>query len=244
MDKPNAKLLLEAFREQDADDPLFAEALHEVEQDSELAAWFAEAQRFDALMRDKLGDVPVPAHLKGELLAGLRAHSPVPSRSRWILPLTAAAAVLIASFAVWSSFAPRRPAEALAMQAIAFTGELPALQFVCFNAAEVANWVNRQPAAQLVGLRLETPPETFTMRMIGSSIVDWNGRPVVMICLQNGQQMAMLYILNGSDIGLGEGESETFEKRDWTARASNVHGQIRILTTRRQAEPSGFLMPL
>ena len=98
---------------------------------------------------------------------------------------------------------------------------MPPLQFVCFNAAAVAGWINRQPGSQEIGLKLPKPPETLPMAMIGSSVVDWNGQPVVMICLQDGQRMAMLYILKpGDGPGLPEGATETMQQAGWVVRST------------------------
>ena len=70
MDKDAAKLLLESYRPRDADDPIFAEALREVAADPELAAWFKDTQRFDALMSEKLQEMPVPTDLRNHILLG------------------------------------------------------------------------------------------------------------------------------------------------------------------------------
>jgi hypothetical protein len=120
---------------------------------------------------------------------------------------------------------------------------MPALQFVCFNASEVANWVNKQPGTKSLGLRLNDPGEAFSMKMIGSSIVDWNGSPVVMLCLQDGRQMAMCYILNDADAALPEGVTETVRSRGWTARTTKNGSQIRVLATKGDANAHDFPMP-
>ncbi len=247
MDKVSLKLLLESYRPQDADDPLFAEALREVAADPELAAWFADMQRFDAVISAKIQDVPVPSDLKDHILLGYRvAPSIIPfPRPRLPAALAAIAAMLVLGLFSWHWLAPApRPMNLLAQQAISFSDKMPPLQFVCFNASSVANWINRQPGAQQVGLQLPPPPASMGMGMIGSSVVNWNGHPVVMICLQNGKQMAMLYVLKASDIAdLQEGTTETVQKADWVVRASSSHGQVRLLATKGRPEDLNFPMP-
>lgn len=69
MDKERVKRLLASCRPQDAGDPMFAEALREVERDTELVAWFAEMQQFDVVMGEKFRAAPVPADVKERVLA-------------------------------------------------------------------------------------------------------------------------------------------------------------------------------
>ncbi|HEY4414967.1 MAG TPA: hypothetical protein VGO57_04665 [Verrucomicrobiae bacterium] len=82
MTRDEAKLILQSCRPggRDAGDPQFAEALALAKTDSELAAWFAGQQRFDANVSAGLQQVRVPARLKAEILAlGKSEPSPEPS---------------------------------------------------------------------------------------------------------------------------------------------------------------------
>ncbi len=75
MDNATIKLMLGAYRAEtsDQDDPFFAAALRAVEQDPELAAWFKEEQRFDALMVGTLKQASAPANLKDLILLNARS---------------------------------------------------------------------------------------------------------------------------------------------------------------------------
>ncbi len=80
--------------------------------------------------------------------------------------------------------------------------------------------------------------------MIGSSIVNWNGHPVVMICMQDGRHMAMLYVLKDADVaGLKDNSTETFQRADWVVRATKANGQVRLLAARGTADDLDFPMP-
>lgn len=245
MDKETVKLLLASYRPQDAGDPIFAEALAEVARDPELAAWFAETQRFDAALRGKFEDAPVvPAGVTTRILLGTQPSRAAPRIPRWGWALATAAALALAATLGWRTLAPRPAAEALAQQAIAFTDAMPVLQFVCFEASAVAGWINKQPGAQQARIALPKPGKSANMTMIGSSVVDWNGRPVVMIALQNGRRMAMLYMLSADDAkALAEGASETFERDGWVVRTSRSDGQLRLLTTKGRAQDLDFQVP-
>ena len=248
MDKETVKLLLQSYRPHDANDPIFAEALREVAADPELAAWFEEMQRFDAVMASKFQDMTVPRDVKNHILLGYHggADDATAARRTPILAWVASiAAILVLGLLCWPWLKPsRRPMNALALQAISYTEQMPPLQFVCFDAGAVASWVNEQPGTKRIGLKLPTPDKALSMAMIGSSIVDWNGRPVVMICLQNGQRMAMLYVLEPRDAAdLAEGATETVQKADWVVQTTKSDGRVRVLTTKGRPEDLDFQMP-
>jgi hypothetical protein len=245
MDKATVKLLLESYRPQDANDPTFAEALREVAADPELAEWFAEMQRFDAVMSSKFEEMEVSPDVREHILLGYRATPNIVQFPRWRIPavIGSIAAMLVATLFAWHLLAPA-PMSPLALQAISYTGKMPPLQFVCFDAQAVAEWINKQPGAEKVGFQIPPPPKSLSMAMIGSSIVDWNGHSVVMVALQNNKRMAMLYILKASDYpGLKDGLTETVQKNDWVVRTTNSDGQVRLLATKGGPEDLDFQMP-
>jgi hypothetical protein len=115
---------------------------------------------------------------------------------------------------------------------------------VCFDAAAVAGWINKQPAARELGVALRRPDESLSMAMIGSSVVDWHGKQVLMICLQNGSRMAMLYIVKPEEaVDLKDGTSTTIQKDQWVVRATKSGGRIQVLTTKGQPEDLNFQFP-
>jgi hypothetical protein len=245
MDKATVKLLLELYRPHIANDPIFAEALREVAADPELAAWFERMQRFDAMMSAKFQQLPVPSEVKNHILLGYTASAAQqPRRSRAII-FGAIAAALVLGLICWNMFAPpRRPGDVLALEAISYTDKMPPLQFVCFDAAAVAKWINQQPVAKQIGISLGKPRASLSMVMIGSSVVYWNGRPVIMICLQNGKRMAILYILSDSYAAdFKEGAPITVQKADWVVRTTKTAGQVRLLTTKGRPEDLDFQLP-
>ena len=71
MNRHEAKRQLEVFRPGGADarDPCFAEALKQLEHDPELARWFNEQRRFDAVMAEGVKAVATPADLKAAILS-------------------------------------------------------------------------------------------------------------------------------------------------------------------------------
>jgi hypothetical protein len=246
VDKAEIKNLLASYRPEDAGDPIFTEALREAATDPELATWLAEMQRFDAVIASRLQEVVAPPELKSRILAGERVVVPAesPFRRRWFIPSSIAALFLLGLFFWQFLLPPRHAVGPLEAQAITFTNKMPPLQFVCFNAAAVAHWVNEQPASREVGLQLPPPDKSLSMAMIGSSIVHWDGHPVVMICLQNQKEMAMLYVLSGDEApGLKDGATETLQRAGWVVRASKSNGQLHLLAAKGGPENLDFRMP-
>jgi hypothetical protein len=247
MDKATAKILLESYRPEDRNDPMFAEALREVAADPELAAWFEEMQRLDAVMSGKLQDIAVPTDVRSHILMGYHAAQPanvVRFPARWTTPLSLAALILL-GLVSWHLLLPGpRPMSPLEIQAVAYTEHMPALQFVCFNPAAVAKWINDQPGSQQVGLKLPIPDSSKILTMIGASVTQWNGHPVVMICLQDGKRMAMLYIMNEKEAGeLAGSVAGTTHHGDWVVRTMKADGLVSILAAKGRLEDLDFPMP-
>lgn len=270
MDKATLKLRLGAFRThgQDADDPLLAEARREVERDPEMAAWFAEEQRFDALMVEKFRGVSAPAGLKEAILLNAKTPRIVPERgsarpASWQrsarVSLALAAGLTLAFFLGRLTLppnprppgpgplAPESAGGSLALRAIAYTEQMPALEFVCFDASQVASWVARKSADLQMGQVIDK--RVPDMRMIGSSVARWEGKPVIMIALQNGEHMAMLYLLRASDFPGPSGADEQgvngiLEKDGWVSKTGRRGDHVYVLTAKGTRQDLNFPMPL
>ena len=264
MDKTTIKMVLSAYRVagRDAADPIFAEALRAAESDLELKAWFEETQRFDALMVDTLGQVPTPAGLKETILLDAAsgasfapARAPFYAWRRQAAAGLAMAAGLLLAFLLGrltlpgtvghTAAADDRSAGAnrLALQAIAYTGKMPALQFVCFDASAVAGWVEKKAAVLKMGKLIDRP--LARLQMIGSSTAEWEGKPVMMIALQNGEQMAMLYIVRAADFPGAVGDAgEVMEKDGWVSKTGRHGEHLYVLTTKGTRQNLDFPMPL
>ena len=246
MDRAEAKILLEAYRPEDADDPAFAEALALTRTDSELAAWFGQMQRFDAILVSKFEEVPVPSDVRRRILAGQAREKIIPAAHlfrAWYVPASLAALILVGLFFLRAVSPAPATMDALAQRAVTFSGKMPALQFVCFNPSAVADWINRQPASRSVGLVMPPQDKSMSMKMIGSSVVRWDGHPVIMIALQNDKQMAMLYIMKGSAMPeMKDGATETMHKANWVVKAMKKNGELQLLAAEGTADPN-FPMP-
>lgn len=117
MDNQQARFILQSYRPngQDASDPTFSEALQQAQRDPVLAEWFAQECQFDAAISTKVRAIPVPADLKGMILAGQQAAA---APGRWTFlrkwALAAAVALLVGLIAI---FWPRPLGQSIAYAA-------------------------------------------------------------------------------------------------------------------------------
>jgi len=74
MDKTRIKLLLSSYRPKvdDANDPVFREALELMARDAELESWFRAEQECDAAMVEKFRQVPVNSEAKESIQQALK----------------------------------------------------------------------------------------------------------------------------------------------------------------------------
>jgi hypothetical protein len=235
------QITLAGFRSRDLDgnDPEFAAALRALEIDPELAAWFKAEQEFDAAMRAKLQQVSVPAGLKNDILQNQKI-SPAKKPLAW-RSLAAAAAIAVAGFLAWRMLPSRTAADSLAMRAIDYSETMPPLQMVCFDANAVAAWVNEQPS--LKNANFIRVHGTSSMHLMGASAIEWEGKPVALLCLQNDRRMAMVYLFRGSDFKVPTESPRVFRHGDWISKTGRVGQNDYVLTTRGGANDLDFEMP-
>lgn len=264
MDQATAKMVLGVYRlgHQDAGDPFFAEAMREVEQDPALAAWFEEEQRFDSQVSETLKQTPAPVGLKELILLNAKAAGeppPIVGQTFWgrqprVKTWLAMAASLMLAFVLGRQTLPAsRPspvasgrfanANPLVLQAIAYTGKMPALQFVCNDPLVVTRWIEEKSAAMKMGKLIDKP--MASMQMIGSGTARWEGKPVIFIALQNGEQMGMLYLVRAADFpDAATGADEIVEKDGWVAETGRSGERLYVLTTKGTRANLRFPMPL
>jgi anti-sigma factor RsiW len=201
MTRDEARLILQSCRpgSQDAADPQFAEALALVKQDPELAAWFEQQQKFDALVGGSLRQVRPPARLKAEILALVKsvespAESPVSVWWRnlfaWNSPVSwALAACVVVPFIV-----------VILGLVIYLKGPVNLGRFADFSAQMVqaalhdphhvdAGASDMKQAVAWLGAHhgennLVLPAALNGNGLMGCRVLDWHGQKVSMLCYQ------------------------------------------------------------
>jgi hypothetical protein len=110
MNSDAAKEILSAYRSGDRDgaDPMFHEALNQMESDSQLKKWFEEQHHLDRAIREKLASIEPPPDLQAKILARIRGEKV----RRFALPqvwLAAAACLVVGGIALFYSTRQRGP---------------------------------------------------------------------------------------------------------------------------------------
>lgn len=196
MNSLEARRLLEVYRPSGADEaePLFAEALRQVERDPELARWFKEQRTFDGDLAAGLKTLPTPADLKSFLLASRKVVRP-PFWRDWRVRAAAAAIVFVLAV-VGGAFATSKPVPFPQFRSElidrAWDGQTH-LDFESTDVVRIKQWLARNFA-----------PADFTLpeglrqaRVHGCRIVEAEGRRVPMLCLGDGLKHLHLFVVDG-----------------------------------------------
>jgi len=201
MTRDEAKAILQVWRPggEDAEDPRFAEALKAVEQDAELARWFAEQKAFDGAMAAQVQTLPVPRNLKASLLAQQPAVR-VPFWQRDLLPLLQrpalrwALAASVAGLCVAGSWAAMRHPSRFADYRRDLTEEAwdanPHVELRTSDLKTITHWLAER------GMRAELviPSALRDMNILGCRVLKWRGHSVVGLCLSDGVRHNHLFV--------------------------------------------------
>ena len=194
MNRKEAKLILQSYRHcgQDAGDPQFAEALVLAQSDVELAAWFADQQKFDAFASRKLKSVDVPPDLKSKILAGENSqqqkaielpalawlqnlfHSPV----SWAM---AAAIVILFSLAIfWKQpESAARFADYSVQMVSAAVNDTNHVDVENSDMKQVVAWLGEHHGENKFVLPVAL---NGANGLVGCRVLDWHGQKVSMLC--------------------------------------------------------------
>jgi len=188
-----AKEILALYRpDAGAADPQMAEALEQVQRDPELRRWFEQHRAFQAAMRAKFRQIPVPQHLRETILASNPIVRPVWWQRRAWLATAAALALLLALSALW--LAPRSNNRFSEYRSRMVRDALRQYQMdvVTNDLREVRQFVAQRgaPADYAVTNGLET------LSVTGGGCLNWRGHPVAMTCFDRGDsQMVFLFVI-------------------------------------------------
>jgi anti-sigma factor RsiW len=196
MDREEARLILQSCRpgDQDAGDPQFAEALALAKSDPELAAWFAEQQKFDAQVRDAIQSLPVPLDLKATILAGenppLQKIVELPEAAWWrklflfMSPVSWAMAATILIFLGLAIFFNQskggaRFADYSARMVFAAVNDKNHVDVDNSDMKQVVAWLGEHHGENNFVLPVALNGEKGLM---GCRVLDWHGQKISMLC--------------------------------------------------------------
>jgi len=180
----------------DAFDPEIAEALREVENDAELAAWFRQHCNFQQAMQRSLRRMEPPADLKARLLAS-RKVVPLPFWNRPAARWAMAAAMMMVAGGFLLFREPQRNDRFANYQ----------FRMVASAVREYHMDVQTSDMTQLRSLLAAggapadyvVPSGLKSRQLSGGGVLKWRGHPVSMVCFDRGdKQMLFLFVTDRS----------------------------------------------
>jgi len=198
VDSRQAKEILSLYRPSvdDAADPFFAEAIDQARREPELGRWFQQHQSVDAAMRQKFGQITVPAGLEQQILSERKVIRPSVWRERPTLLAAAAAAIVL----VLLGFYSLRPTEPpiferyLPAMASLVSGEYK-MMLETNDLSAVRQFLADQhgPADYVLTTAMEKLPAE------GGALINWHGQRVSLVCLDRGNDNDLfLFIIDRS----------------------------------------------
>jgi hypothetical protein len=199
MNRDAAKLVLRSYHPggRDAQDPQFRDALAMLARDEELAAWFAREQGGDNKISGAFQSFPVPADLKGQLLA---AQKVVPPRAWWQRPawISAAAAcvALLGTLAILVTRAPKQTQFADYHSYIVHTVTwLDHLDVKTSDLLQIRQWLGEHRAPEGFAI----PGRLNGKASVGCRVFEWNGQKVSLVCFElENKKVAHMFVMDRS----------------------------------------------
>jgi hypothetical protein len=229
MTRKEAEEILSAFRASTADraDPAFREALELVGKDSDLAAWLARQQEFDAIVIAKLSSIRPPEGLREAVLESLKPIARPPQFWRFGL-LAAAAAVLVALFLGQQIVSLRNPStqfqsfysDALAMVAVK---PMPKLDLETASLEMTQAFIEQHDAPRLGRL----PPELRLIATAGCRVFVWRQHLASLTCfrLPSGN-LLHLVVIDEKALGDSKMPSGLYSEDRWQMMFQKENGLI------------------
>jgi hypothetical protein len=249
MNTEEAKAILQSYRPHldDANDPIFKEALLFAENDKEVRSWLEREQSFDNIFAQKLQGIEPPANLKEKILSNLPS-STADTESEiftnftkviwWRQPLTwSVAACFIALFTLGvvllrprEQIIQAQPAmEALVQAVNEHSRTVSKLDYQNNDVVALQDFLmtNNSPAPQSLPANLQN------LNGIGCLSFTWQGHQLGLICFQ-GDKIYHLYVTEQKGIpGLKSPKYHQFN--DQSSATWTNDDQLYILTT--EGEP-------
>ena len=239
MDKLKARLVLQSFRADRAPDD-FADALEELKGDSDLAAWFAEDQAQDQIIRRKLSEVPVPPALREQILAG-----PAPRKFRLSFrPLALAAAFVLLAGLALLLLKPAGEELTLADVELRLVETLYrplTFDFASTDLAALQSWVEANAQVGTV----HVPEALASLPGVGCKTLSIAGKSAAVICFRISDNDAVhLFVLPADTVANGPLNEPHFAAVGSFHTASWVEGnQLYVLAGRLDTESLRAFVP-
>ena len=239
MNTLEAKFILEACRagDLDPDDPKIAEAIQAMDDDPELADWWAANQEFDRAVVRKLMAVPVPEELADLIHAGHRATPAARHRNRrqW-LALAASVTVLGGLGSFWL-LRPRQGELADFRRAMVDFIDRDWDHTFDLEESDIATiqaWLKQKG----VQTQVDVPANLASNRTLGCTTLKWEGNRVTLICFSprsTGTLVHLLIIDHGAIRSLPGAEPQMAQIANWNSAAWTSGAKVYLAMTTADA---------
>jgi hypothetical protein len=229
-----AKEILSAYRSSDRDgaDPIFHEALDQMESDSELKKWFEEQHDLDQVIREKLATIEAPPDLQSKILAKIRGEKV----RRFALPpvwLAAAACLVLGGIALFYSTQRGGPdrfqefkSDALAM--VSVQGG-PVLDLETPSLSETQTYLRDHQAPYDEAL----PTRLKSMETAGCRAFVWKQYPASLTCFRLANGMLLhLVVINRDAMGNANIPVGMKSMGEWHVMFQQKDGMLMMWATR------------
>jgi hypothetical protein len=238
MNSDAAKEILSAYRSADRDgaDPIFHEALNQLENDSELKKWFEQQQDLDRAVREKLASIEPPPDLQAKILARIRGEKV----RRFALPpvwLAAAACLVLGGLALFYSTRQGGPdrfqefkTDALAM--VSAQGG-PVLDLRTPDLTETQNYLRDHQAPRDDAL----PARLKSMETEGCRAFVWKEYPASLTCFRLPSGLLLhLVVINREAMGNANIPVGMKSMGDWHVMFQQKDGMLMMWATQAPME--------
>jgi hypothetical protein len=201
VDKNEAKkILLRASPWRTAREPEEKAAAEAAALDPELAAFQARQEEFNARVHQELAEIPVPPHLRDQILArrkiirGVQWHP-----ARWIAAVAASAAL---AAGIWF-MVPRPTAEDLGFtgfrsRMIGFALREYRMDIFTSDFAQVKAYL----ASSKVPADFSLPQNLRQKPVKGGAALTWQGKPVAMVCFDSREHTTLyMFVVDNASAG-------------------------------------------
>jgi len=208
-----AKQILLLYRPAvDRDDSDFAEALALAKVDAELDAWFQQHCAFQNAASSAFKTIPVPEGLKEQILSERKAHLTLTSRRRALIATCAVAVIALCGLLTFRSIFPPRPSldHSFANFQTSMIGifiRYPTMDIVTNNVRAIRlDLANRGQSNLVFTPSVDKIVGKANIAGTGGKALDWQDKPVAMICLNSGKKGApkmgdlFLFVVDNSSI--------------------------------------------
>lgn len=171
----------------DPDDPDFAEALAQVQQDPELARWFEEHCRRQAALHAKFSQIAVPEGLKEQILSERKLLAPPPvvrPRRKWAAAAVSLVVLLVVGAVLWQwpQSEDNRFVNFRNRMASTVLRQYPQMDLETHDLARIHEYL----AAHGQG-GYALPAGLQKAAAAGCATLSWHEQPLAMVCFNTGR---------------------------------------------------------